>query len=58
MENIEDKLKNYRLRKRRQEQIQRFKESIKGFLMLGVKGKTENERPDKTTVIIHVCTFL
>ncbi|XP_065355179.1 SAYSvFN domain-containing protein 1 [Calliphora vicina] len=53
MENIEDKLKNYRLRKRRQEQIHRFKESIKGFFMLGVKSKNENERPDKTTVIIH-----
>ncbi|XP_037807667.1 uncharacterized protein LOC119601046 [Lucilia sericata] len=53
MENIEDKLKSYRLRKRRQEQIQRFKENIKGFLMLGVKDKHENGQPDKTTVTIH-----
>lgn len=55
MENIEDKLKEYRLRKRRQEKIQRFKDNLKGFLMLGVKDKHENEQSDKTAVTIHVC---
>lgn len=51
MENIEEKLKDYRLRKRRQEQIQRFKEKVKGFLMLGVKDN--KEEADNTTVTIH-----
>ncbi|KAI8121776.1 hypothetical protein FF38_11939 [Lucilia cuprina] len=53
MENIEDKLKSYRLRKRRQEQIQRFKDNIKKIVMLGVRDKHENSQPDKTTVTIH-----
>ena len=54
MENIEEKLQNYRLRKRRQERIQQFKETIKGFLMLGVNDTGKSEMSDNTSVTIHV----
>ena len=54
MENIEEKLQNYRLRKRRQERIQQFKETIKGFLMLGVNDKEKPEILVNTSVTIHV----
>ena len=54
MENIEEKLQNYRLRKRRQERIQQFKQTIKGFLMYGVNDKENPEMPANTSVTIHV----
>lgn len=54
MENIEEKLQNYRLRKRRQERIKSLKETIKGFLMLGVNGSSKTEVPEDTSVTIHV----
>ncbi|TMW50021.1 hypothetical protein DOY81_004887 [Sarcophaga bullata] len=53
MENIEEKLQNYRLRKRRQERIQQFKETIKGFLMLGVNDTRKPEMSDNTSATIH-----
>ncbi|KAM7361490.1 SAYSVFN motif domain containing 1 [Cochliomyia hominivorax] len=55
MENIEDKLKSYRIRKRRQEQLQSFKKSLKDFFMLGVKDK--NEILDKTKINIPDSKF-
>lgn len=51
MEHIEDKLKSYRLRKRRQQKITLAKECIKKFFMIGPKNE---EVQTDTTLTIHV----
>lgn len=51
MENIENKLNDYRVKKRRRERVQQFKDSLRGFLMMGVG---EQKVDESTPVNLHV----
>lgn len=56
MENIEDNLLKYRVRKRRQERFERFREKAWSFLMLGVRGGSnpEDDNAPRTDITLNV----